>query len=137
MRRLATCVLVLLGACATAPPLADTDPFPDDGNLTAAIPIDIDIAVADRVGPSATDSADWKRFRVRSPTRVRVRFVAAGALELMMYEEEGAHIGSLTGSGGQEQVFVANLGPGVYLVEVTAVSELNAIDYTLVLEGVE
>lgn len=135
MRSLLTALcVVFISGCATVPAFHDTDPFPGDGNLTNAVELELDNIIADRVGPTAEDRTDWKSLSVRSPTRVRVVFVAAGALELVMYEEDGAHVGTLTGRGGQEQVFVATLRGGRYLLEVNARAEVNPIDYTLLVE---
>jgi hypothetical protein len=127
-------LVLLLGGCATTPALVDSDPHPQDGNITAAVMLELDEAIADRVGPADDDRTDWKTFRLRTAARVEVRFIAAGPIELNLYEEDGAHVGSLTGGGGQQQAFVANLAPGRYLVEVSAEGELSAIDYTLVVE---
>ncbi len=127
-------VLIAATACATSPKLVDSDPFPDDGNLTAAVPLELDDLIADRVGPAVDDRTDWKTFQLRSASRVEVRFTAAGAIGLNVYEEDGAHVGSLTGGGGQNQAFVANLSAGRYLVEISAQGAVSPIDYTLEVE---
>jgi hypothetical protein len=127
---------MLLAACASSvPALAEHDPYPDDGTLTAAVPIEIDRPIADRIGPSGEDVTDWKSFAVKTPSRLRIRFVAAGNVKLMVYADDGATIASLAGRGGEEQVFVAILKPGHYLMELTAPAAASPIDYVLTLEA--
>ncbi len=127
--------MLLAGCASSLPALAEHDPFPDDGVLTAAVPIEIDRPIADRIGPAGEDVTDWKIFAVKSPSRLRIRFVAAGNVRLMVYAEDGATMASLAGHGGEEQVFVAKLKPGHYLMELTAPAASAPIDYVLTLES--
>ncbi len=131
---LALFVLWMQGGCTSAPPLLTEDPYPKDTIHDGAAPIAMNSAVYDRVGPTATDRADWKVLQVNTPVRARVSFVTAPiqhSITLYVYRPSGVHVGTLPGLPGRDQHLAVDLKQGEYFFEVRASEEIQTVPYEL------
>ena len=134
--------VLLLWGCATSaviPLTAESpDPFPDDRYHERAAAIELGVWHADKVGPSATDSQDWKTFTLRQPTRLRLNFInsaPAGDVLLKIFREDGYPMMTVLGTAGSEQLATGDFQAGTFLVEISVESIEFGLPYMLKLQS--